>query len=192
MNITADNVFKSFGEKAVLKDFSVQISEGETVCLFGESGAGKTTFVRLLMGLEKPDSGKITGVPNRISAVFQEDRLCETFTALRNLKLAANVDDKTALAALEELGISREEACGKPVSAFSGGMRRRVVIARALLFEPELLILDEPFKGLDKENLRKAVEFIRARSEKMTVVMVSHSAEEMELMGGRKLEITAI
>lgn len=187
--ITVDSIRKSYGEKQVLKGLSLSVDDGETLCLVGGSGAGKTTLVRLLLGLEAPDSGSISGVPGTVAAVFQEDRLCESFNAVRNVLIAVKTDRERALWALERLGISREEATGKPVSAFSGGMRRRVAIARALLAEAELLVLDEPFKGLDRENLERAAGFIREMTAGRTVVMVSHSPEEIALMGGKTVEI---
>jgi len=90
---------------------------------------------------------------------------------------------------LEKLGISLEEAVNKPVSAFSGGMRRRVAIARAVLTGAELLVLDEPFKGLDRENLCRAARFVLEESKSKYIVMVTHSEEEIGLMNGKKMEI---
>ena len=187
--IVADKVSKRFGEKEVLKDFSLEIEQGSSVCLFGESGIGKTTLIRLLLGLILPDSGKITGVPQNCSAVFQEDRLCESFTAVRNIQIATGADKATALQALEELGIGRDDAVNKPVSAFSGGMKRRVSIARALIAPSDLLVLDEPFKGLDRENLIRAAGFIVERTKNKTLIMVSHSEEEIELLRCKKIEM---
>lgn len=187
--ISVKNVSKSFGEKVVLKDLSLDIPLGGAVCLFGESGVGKTTLIRLLLGLIQPDSGSITGVPERCSAVFQEDRLCESFSAVRNIRVASGVSKEVALEALERLGICREDALGKPVRAFSGGMKRRVAIARALLAESEFLILDEPFKGLDRENLLRSAEFILEKSKGKTIVMVSHSEEEIQLINCKKIEL---
>ena len=187
--IKVEGLWKSFGEKQVLRDVSLSIAPGETLCLVGDSGAGKTTLARVLLGLEKPDGGSISGLPLSRSAVFQEDRLCESFTALRNILIAVRCDRESALCALEKLGISREEAVNKPVSAFSGGMRRRVAIARAVLTGAELLVLDEPFKGLDRENLCRAARFVLEESKSKYIVMVTHSEEEIGLMNGKKMEI---
>ena len=187
--IILENVTKSFGEKKVLQNFSLQIPKGSSVCLVGESGAGKTTLVRLILGLITPDSGRIEGVPSKCSAVFQEDRLCESFSAVRNICIATGVDKAAAAEALGRLGIDGADAAGKPVSTFSGGMKRRVAIARALLAESELLVMDEPFKGLDRENMVKTAEYIRERSKGKALLMVSHSEEEIELLGCVKVEI---
>lgn len=187
--IVVDNVSKSFGEKRVLKDLSLRIDRGSSVCLFGESGIGKTTLVRLLLGLISPDKGTIVGVPKNCSAVFQEDRLCEDFTAIRNIQLATGVDRALCAAALESVGIGEEDFSKKPVGAFSGGMKRRVAIVRAMLAPSDLIVLDEPFKGLDRENLLRSAEFILAHKKEKTLVMVSHSDEEIELLGCIKIEL---
>ena len=145
--------------------------------------------MRLLLGLISPDSGTITGIPKKCTAVFQEDRLCESFTAVRNIQIATGADKANALYTLERLGIEAGDAADKPVSAFSGGMKRRVAIARALLAPADLIVLDEPFKGLDRENLLKSAEFIAERTNGKTLVMVSHSDKEIELLKCKKIEL---
>lgn len=190
--IVFEKVSKSFGEKTVLKDFSLEIAPGSTVCLSGESGAGKTTVIKLLLGLEAPDSGRITGVPEICSAVFQEDRLCESFSAVRNILIACRkVKADLAESALRELGIGKEDL-GKCVGAFSGGMKRRVAIARAMLADSELVVLDEAFKGLDEDNLKKSADFVRRYARGRTIVMVSHSGKEAELMQAGTVKIQPV
>ena len=162
------------------------------MCLSGESGVGKTTVINLLLGLETPDSGRITGVPESCSAVFQEDRLCESFSAVRNILIACRrVKADRAESALRELGIGQEDL-EKCVGAFSGGMKRRVAIARAMLAESELVVLDEAFKGLDEENLKRSADFVRRHARGRTIVMVSHSGTEAELMQARTVKIKPV
>ena len=116
--------------------------------LMGPSGIGKTTLLLLLLGLVSPDSGEITGLPEKVSVIFQEDRLCEDFSALSNVAMVLpRGGEETASALLKALGL--EEAMRQPVHTLSGGMKRRVAIARGLAADSPLLLMDEPFKGLD-------------------------------------------
>ncbi|MBQ1231715.1 MAG: ATP-binding cassette domain-containing protein, partial [Clostridia bacterium] len=118
--IKLSNVNKSFEDKVVLKDFSLHVSAGERICLMGASGTGKTTILRLIMGLEKADNGEVYK-GGAVSAVFQEDRLCEDFSALSNVALVC--DDKEK--AKEMLcALSLCDDLDTPVRDLSGGMKR--------------------------------------------------------------------
>ena len=173
---------KAYGGKQVLKGLNLTIPGGKTTAILAPSGFGKTTLLRCLMGLEKPDSGTIEGLDGvRISAVFQEDRLCGGFGAAANLRLCApELTDAQVKEALEAFSLGGTE--DKPVSAFSGGMKRRVALLRALLADYELLILDEPFHGLDEELREKIMEETCRRSRGKTVIMVTHDPYEAERM----------
>ncbi len=189
MDICLNHVSKSYGELSVLRDLSLRFPERETTCLMGPSGCGKTTLLRLLMGLEKCDAGEITGVPERISAVFQEDRLCLPFSAAANIRLVTGrrVPVKEIRALLALLGL--EEAGDKRVEDFSGGMRRRVAIARCLLAEGPLVLLDEPFKGLDGELRRDVAGIVRRYTAGRTVILVTHEEEDAAALGGQILRM---
>lgn len=177
--ISIDNISFSYGEKEILKDLSLNISKGDRICLFGESGCGKTTLLRLILRLEKPQKGKIEGIESlKASVVFQENRLLPFKTVLENITLFGS-SEKTALGHLSALGIA--EVSDSLPSALSGGMQRRVAIARALSSEFDFLILDEPFTGLDDANLSLAAEHILKTAEDRPIIMVTHSAAEAEL-----------
>ncbi len=179
------NLTKRYGDLTVLDGFCATFATGVTTALMGRSGCGKTTLLRLLMGLERPDSGEIIGLPDRISAVFQEDRLCEEFTAVENVKIAAprrSADEITALLAALLLD---SEAISKPVSSLSGGMRRRVAIARALLAEGDLLLLDEPFKGLDDVTRETVIAVIREKAAGRTTILVTHDETDATALSAR-------
>ena len=150
------NLCKAYGDRPVLENVSFTVGVGVTA-LWGPSGVGKTTLLRILLGLEKPDSGELMGTAVRWSAVFQEDRLLEGLDALGNLRFALGTDYEEAKAAamLTALGLTWET--GKPVREWSGGMKRRLALARALLAVSDAVALDEPFTGLDEENRRRAV-----------------------------------
>ena len=136
---------------------SLRVQSGEFVVVCGESGCGKTTLLRLILGLETPDGGEIAGVPARRAAVFQEDRLCPQLTALENvLLISGRKKEREARDMLARLGLG--ESLAVPAAELSGGMRRRCALARALCAEFDLLVFDEPFKGLDEANRRAAMD----------------------------------
>ena len=189
MAIVIDSLTKSYGEKLALPPFSATVEAGEIVCLLGQSGCGKTTLLRLLLGLETPTGGTVTGLPDRISAVFQEDRLCPAFSAVTNVSsaLGRQASRREIVTLLMELGLS--DALCKPVRELSGGMQRRVAIARSLLCPADLYIMDEPFKGLDEDTRRAVMDTVLARTKGKTVLVVTHDPEEAAYLGGRVLRM---
>ena len=174
----------SYGDKPVLKDFSLSLPQKGTVCLFGSSGLGKTTVLRLIAGLETPKKGSIEGFENkRITFVFQEDRLLPWRTAKENVALAlGNTPEakEKALAVLSSLGL--ENDADRYPDEMSGGMCRRVAAARALAPESDVILADEPFTGLDEENRRVLAAALREKAKKELVVVVTHSEDEAALL----------
>ena len=151
MNLEVINLTKSFDGRPVLSGLSHTFPEGRVSCILGRSGVGKTTLLRLVAGLEKPDAGRVLGVPEGgLSMLFQEDRLPPQLTAAGCLRcVLPKAPDREARIeeALRALEVNGEP--DQPVREFSGGMARRVALARALLYPSPLVLLDEPFKGLD-------------------------------------------
>ncbi len=185
--IKFNNVNFSYGKNTVLRDFNLEINNGDKICLFGESGCGKTTVLRLLLDLEKINSGKILKPENlKPAVVFQENRLLPFKTVLENVSLFSK-DEETAKYHLESLGL------GKYLNAYpselSGGMKRRVAIARALSAEFDYIILDEAFTGLDNENIISAAEHILNTIDNRPLVMVTHSKYEAELLNSKIIEM---
>ena len=168
----------------------MEIPEGEVLCLMGKSGRGKTTLLRMLMGLEQPDAGSITGLEHqKISVVFQEDRLLPGFTVRQNLY---SVCDSTAQQAymmqlLTALGL--DDWIDKEVSILSGGMQRRVAICRALLVPYDFLILDEPFRGLDEKTKEIAIKLVLQEAKGRTILLSTHDMDEGKMMGGKILNL---
>ncbi len=182
--VTLDNLTKRYVDLTVLDGYSAVI--GEDTALMGASGKGKTTLLRLISGLERPDSGKVSFAEKpRISFVFQEDRLFEGFSAVENITaVTGRGEDNKRIAkdTLYSLGIDVTEHSGA-VREFSGGMKRRVAIARALLAEHDVLLLDEPFKGLDGDTRDITARVIREHSKDKLVILVTHDRREAELLG---------
>lgn len=177
------NINKAFNGKKILNNISLEIPDSGIFGVFGPSGGGKTTLLRIICGLDKPDSGEIIGA-KKFSVVFQEDRLMPTMTALENV--AAVSDEKTALEWLEKVGLS--ESLHKKSAELSGGMSRRVAIARALAFDADGLILDEPFKGLEEELKGKMAELISEYAQKRPVILVTHD-ERLKKLACNFIEI---
>lgn len=186
MEITISQLTKSFGDNVVLDNFNTSIPLGQVTLLSAPSGRGKTTLLRILMGLETADSGHILGLDGlKLSVVFQEDRLCKNLSALSNIKLVSpQLKNETIIEALNKIGLEGFAHC--PVSELSGGMRRRVAILRALMADYDILILDEPFKGLDMETKELVMSDVKQRSEGKTVIIVTHDPSEATTLNAVK------
>lgn len=174
------NLSKKYGENVIFKDRSFDLEERKTTAIMGKSGLGKTTLLRILMGLEKYDAGSIEGMENKkISAVFQEDRLCENLPAVTNVAIVCekNVTLQEIRKELENIGLSGSTE--KPVKELSGGMKRRVAIIRSIMADSDIVIFDEPFKGLDVETRKTVIEYLKEKLKDRTVIMVTHDIDEV-------------
>jgi ABC-2 type transport system ATP-binding protein len=193
--IDLQHLQKTFGTQVVLRDVSFQVNKGEIVGLIGPSGAGKSTIIKITLGMEKADTGTATVfdtvMPNRqllgnIGYMAQSDALYEKLSARENLiffarmkGLKANVNSDVArVAEVVELVDDLE----KPVSGYSGGMKRRLSLAIALLGDPDLLVLDEPTVGIDP-SLRQKIwaELARLREAGRAILVTTHVMDEAEL-----------
>lgn len=191
------NINKSYGNQRVLNDFSLKLNRGGRYCLMAPSGSGKTTLLKLINRIEKPDSGIIQGIDGIAGTVFQEDRLCEEYDAITNIMLTAKRDGyETDVSKMKMLEIIENEASkilpreclNKKVSELSGGMRRRCAILRAVLSDSDILIMDEPFAGLDDENRKKTADYILGRLNGRTLIAATHNAKDIELLGAVRIE----
>lgn len=183
MDITVNHITKSYQGKKVLENVSMKFLSNKITCIMGTSGVGKTTLLHILMGLIKPDEGSIEGLEGKtISAVFQEDRLCEAFDAITNVRMVIGNKKSTREICDEFRQVSLESYEGKQVSQLSGGMKRRVAIVRAVMMEADLYIMDEPFKGLDEELKRQVILYVKEKLKGKTVIIVTHEKSEVELL----------
>ncbi|MDX3775501.1 ABC transporter ATP-binding protein [Chromatiaceae bacterium AAb-1] len=188
--VNVRNVTRQFGQQKVLNGVDLAIRQGEFIALLGRSGSGKTTLLRVLGGLDQIDGGEVV-VPEKRSTVFQEPRLMPWKTAWRNVVLGVRGDKKQvkqkALAALAEVGLSHR--IDAYPSTLSGGEAQRVALARSLVREPELLLLDEPFAALDALTRIKAHQLIQTlwQTHGPAVLIVTHDVDEAVLLADRVL-----
>lgn len=183
-------VIKRFGDATVLEDFTLELGAGSVTALMGTNGAGKTTAARLLLGLEVPDAGAVALSQGlRAAAVFQEDRLCAHLSAVANLRLVLDrgrwVEIERELAAV---GLDAD-AVDRPVRELSGGQRRRVAIARAMVMGADLLVLDEPFTGIDAETKAAVIDYVRERVGRAAVLLITHDAADASALGARVVRL---
>ncbi len=169
----------------IIEGLSFVLRRGEVTCLLGPSGCGKTTALRIVMGLDKAYEGRVTPPTQalRLGVVFQDARLLPWRTVAQNVRLAAPRLAPAAIdALLEEVGLL-EWRDHRPLQ-LSGGMARRVALARALAVDPDLLILDEAFVSLDERNAEalRAVVFGAVERRRATVLMVTHDVREALLV----------
>ena len=193
--IQAKNIVKIFGNQKALNNVSLEIGEGDVLCIIGPSGSGKSTFLRCLNLLEVPDSGQIffEGVDitdkkvdinrhrQKMGMVFQLFHLFPHLTVMKNLTLApmkllgksAKEAENEARQLLKRVGLSdREDAYPDQLS---GGQKQRIAIVRALCMKPEVMLFDEPTSALDPEMVKEVLEVMRElANERMTMVVVTH------------------
>jgi ABC-type nitrate/sulfonate/bicarbonate transport system ATPase subunit len=173
------NLSFSYGDKPIFRDLTLTLPDTGVTALSGPSGCGKTTLLRLMAGLEQPQSGTIDcPKQEEISLMFQEDRLIPRLSARRQIEIV-RPKGKGAAAWLEAVGLGAE--LGALPESLSGGMQRRLSLARCLAYgqDKRLLLLDEPFTGVDAERIRSLMSLIRGMH--VPVIFTAHDAESLQL-----------
>lgn len=191
MSIKITDLYKSFGNNNVLAGVNLCLKDNSVYCLMGASGMGKTTLLRIIMGHEKADSGKIEGInENEISSMFQEDRLIPSLSAIENVAVVSRgkADKKEIRRRLKK--ILPKESLDKKVTELSGGMKRRVALARALEYPGKLIILDEPFTGLDHDTKLAIIEYILDMRNKRILLVATHGLEDAALLGAATIQLS--
>ena len=188
-DLVLEHVEKRYGDKVVLRDFSARFPGGECTCIMGPSGCGKTTLLRLILGLETPDGGQILGRSFPMAAVFQENRLFEDFSALSNVT-AVCPKERRPEAARHLMALGLGESLHAPVRTLSGGMKRRVAVARAVLAPGEVLVLDEPFTGLDRDTKAAVLAYLKDHTQGRTLLLVTHDPAERDALAQHTLDMT--
>ena len=187
------DVRKSFGSHVVLDDVSLTLVGGDKYCLMAPSGSGKTTLIRVLLGLETYDSGAIEGLTaGRVSMMFQEDRLCEVLSAVENVALVLPGSVLRADVAAMLAEVLPADALDKPVMQLSGGMRRRVSLVRAMAYPSDVVVLDEPFTGLDTATRRHVIDFVLRHLEGRTLLVATHGEDDARLLGAETIRLAEV
>ena len=183
---------KQFGAAPLFTDLCMEVDA--PLVLWAPSGWGKTTLLRILMGLDTPTAGRVRGV-GRAAAVFQEDRLCPQLTALQNVTLVLPGSEKQYKEQIEadfqQLGMDAA-ALVLPAARLSGGQKRRTALLRALWAPSDTLLLDEPFTGMDPDTLAAAAALLRTRCGTEPVLLATHDREAIRLLGWPVIELEAL
>ena len=183
--IEIKNLSLSYEGERVIENFSLSLEKGEKIVLMGPSGCGKTSLLSAVAGLLKPEKGHIK-VDGTVSCVFQEPRLLPWLSALANINAvlsdsAASIGEAEKW--LDAVGLGSDG--GKLPAELSGDMQQRVSIARALAYDGDILLLDEPAKGMDAETKAAVWEKLLSASEGKTSILVTHDEEEAASFGGK-------
>lgn len=189
--IKLENICKSYDEKTVLDNIMAEFPDDSITCIMGESGAGKTTLVRIIAGLENADRGTVSGAGG-VSFDFQEDRLINDISAADNIMLVLNKNDfgghdkKTMRKIINEnlAEVLKDYPSDKSTGTYSGGMKRRVCLVRAMMKKSDTVILDEPFSGMDEETKILAAEYIKKHRDGRICIVVTHEKSDSGLLDG--------
>lgn len=171
-----DKISLNYEKNTVIDSLSYEFEDGKTTLIVGSSGVGKTSLLNIIATTLKPSDGKIFNTYEKISYVFQESRLFEWLTALENVSIVSNKEKAKELLTLMGL----QDSFDKYPQELSGGMKQRVSIARALAYEPDLILLDEPFKGLDEERRCEVAGIVFEKLKGTTAIIVSHDKDDVK------------
>ncbi|MBQ8982902.1 MAG: ATP-binding cassette domain-containing protein [Lachnospiraceae bacterium] len=202
--VIVDDVVKVFGEEQVLKHVSHAFERGKVHGIIGNNGSGKTVMLKCICGFMKPTTGRVlvhgkeigkdVDFPDDIGIIIESPGFLPTKTGFRNLQILASLKGKIGreeiIRTIERVGL--DPALKKPVSKYSLGMRQRLGIAQAIMEDPDLLILDEPFNGLDRygvEDIRKIIQDLKELNK--TILLVSHNGEDIRLLCDTVCEMDA-
>ncbi len=170
-----ENLTVKFGDKLIFDSFNYVFNDNGIYVINGASGKGKTTLFNVIAGVFKPDSGKVDLKGKKVSYMFQENRLFSAFTVFENVSCVTNqTQEEITLCCdvLEKLGLGAEfDSYPKELS---GGMQRRVALARALVYDAEILLLDEAFKGLDEETCKTAIDTVLEYAKDKLIILSAH------------------
>ena len=183
--LEVSGISKRFDSTEVLKDISLELEKGEAIAIIGSSGSGKTTLLRLIAGQLAPDQGSVTVSHGRISYMYQEPRLLPWLTAEENVNLVLSDKPETMGTARQWLAaVGLADAMKKHPAELSGGMRQRVSLARALAYDGDLFLLDEPLSSLDEAMAAELLDLLKQYTQGKSMIFVTHSPEQAKVLGG--------
>ena len=197
--LTLTGITRRFPQGPEIGPVSLAVSSGVPLCIMAPSGSGKTTLLRIAAGLDVMSSGvigfEVDGEACRTwsaSMVFQDDRLCEQADAVANTAIALTgpATSQRSRAVLESLGLAG--CTGRPVRTLSGGQRRRVALARALVTDADILLLDEPFNGLDDKARAQAAALVRDRARYVPTIIATHALEDARILGAQIVRLDSL
>lgn len=189
--LTLQNITLTLGDTRLFSNFNMSLSQGEHKVIMGPSGCGKTSLLRLAAGLLKPDGGRVLRESQRVSVQFQEPGLLPWLTAAENVNVVLSDKRETlplAMSFLQKVGLS--EAADKYPSELSGGMAQRVALARALAYGGELYLLDEPFRGLDRDLKADMIALVKEHTANAALLLITHDGEVAEAFGGPHVDLS--
>ena len=200
MSVEIKNLCKSFGDKKVLHNLNMRLEDGGIYCLMGPSGMGKTTLLRIIMNLETKDSGEILWInedgseremepDSEVSAMFQEDRLLPFLNAVENVNMMYEKKPSAREICNDLSMILPRKSLHQPACELSGGMKRRVSLARTMHFQGKMIILDEPFTGLDMKTRRKVIEYVLKNRRGRILLVATHGEEDADLLGAEIIRL---
>lgn len=200
MAVEITNLCKSFGEKKVLHNLNMRLEDGGIYCLMGSSGMGKTTLLRIIMNLETKNSGSIKWIDadgsardmdpdSEISAMFQEDRLLPFLSAIENVNMMYEKKQSVMELSKDLSTILPRKCLHQPACELSGGMKRRVSLARTMHFQGKMIILDEPFTGLDMKTRKKVIEYVLRNRKGRILLVATHGEEDADLLGAEIIRL---
>lgn len=207
--VSVQHLYKSFGKNNVLVDFNLEVVRGESVVVLGKSGSGKSVLIKCIIGLLKPDKGDITlfgkniltmdertldNMRMKIGFLFQSNALYDSMTVRENLEfplrrhrinLTPKEVEQMVTESLEDVGLSH--TIDMMPAELSGGMRKRIALARTLILKPEIILYDEPTTGLDPVTAKEIITLMRAVQQKYatTSIIISHDLNCVKLAGTR-------
>lgn len=193
--IRLEHVSMTFREEEVLHDLSFEFQEGKIYGIVGNNGSGKTVLMKCICGFLRPTRGRIlvnyqeigkeTDFPEDVGVIIETPGFLPNLTGLKNLELLASLRGKVGKERIQEVirMVGLDPDMKKPVSKYSLGMRQRLGIAQAVMEDPSLLILDEPFNGLDKKGVNQMHKLIlRLKNDRKTILLSSHSQNDIDVL----------
>ncbi len=195
--IEVNHLYKKFKKEYIFEDFNISFADGKVTSVIGPSGCGKTTLLRMIAGLETFEKGMISGVDKgNIAFVFQEDRLLPWLNVFQNIELVLKskfTPEESKWKVQEVLSqLDLSEASEMMPNELSGGMQRRVAIGRALAYDADIILLDEPFKGMDdklKSEILPELATIWEKTEK-TIILVTHDLADTRVLSDTVYELS--
>ena len=179
--ISIRGLTKAFGARVIFDNFSADIPANHITFISAPSGRGKSTLFHILLGLEPYQAGEIRGMPEKKGVAFQADCLCEQLSVIDNIRLVhPSLATTDILACLDKVGLLEDK--DKKASELSGGMKRRLAVCRAMLSDAPILLLDEPFAGLDQVSKEKTIAMMEEYRHNRTLLIISHDPDDIQMM----------